>query len=50
MDVGEALAAYLCRRPRDESRALFLKVHAPAGAVSGDVVRGVVPPSGELLA
>jgi integrase/recombinase XerD len=42
VDVGEALAAYLSRRPRDESRALFLKVHAPAGAVSGDVVRGVV--------
>jgi integrase/recombinase XerD len=42
VDVGEALAAYLSRRPRDESRALFLKVHAPAGALSGDVVRGVV--------
>jgi site-specific recombinase XerD len=42
VDVGEALVAYLRRRGPSEGRALFLKVNAPAGPISGDVVRGVV--------
>ncbi len=29
VDVGEAIVSYLRRRPRCESRALFLRVHAP---------------------
>jgi len=40
--VGEALVSYLRRRGRDECRALFLKVHAPAGALRGNTVCGVV--------
>jgi integrase/recombinase XerD len=42
VDVGEALVWYLRRRGPSEGRALFVKVNAPAGPVSGDVVRGVV--------
>jgi integrase/recombinase XerD len=42
VDVGEALASYLRRRPRDESRALFLRVIAPAGPLRSSTVRGVV--------
>jgi integrase len=42
VDVGEALVAYLRRRGPDECRALFLKVHAPAGALVGNTVCGVV--------
>jgi integrase/recombinase XerD len=42
VDVGEALVSYLRRRGRGESRALFVKVNAPAGALDGDAVRGVV--------
>ncbi len=42
VDVGEALVAYLRRRGRHECRALFLKAHAPAGALRGNTVCGVV--------
>jgi integrase/recombinase XerD len=43
VDVGEALVSYLRRRGGgDGGRSVFLKVNAAAGAVSGDVVRGVV--------
>jgi site-specific recombinase XerD len=42
VDVGEALASYLRRRGRVESRALFVKVNAPVGRLDGDAVRGVV--------
>ena len=42
VDVGEALASYLQRRGRDECRAVFLKVHAPHGALNGHAVCGVV--------
>ena len=42
VDVGEALVSYLRRRPRAESRALFLRVLAPAGALSPSGVRRVV--------
>lgn len=42
VDVGEALASYLRHRPRDESRALFLRVIAPAGPLRSSTVRGVV--------
>jgi len=42
VDVGEALASYLRRRGRDECRAVFLKVHAPAGALNNHAVPGVV--------
>lgn len=41
-DVGEALVSYLRRRPRSESRAVFLKVIAPAGPLSGKAMWGVV--------
>lgn len=41
-DVGEALVSYLRHRPVSESRALFLKVLAPAGALSGHAIGGVV--------
>jgi site-specific recombinase XerD len=41
-DVGEAIVAYLRRRPRSESRGLFLRVVAPAGAIRGSAVSGIV--------
>lgn len=41
-DVGEAIVAYLRRRPQSESRALFLRVVAPAGAIRGSAVSGIV--------
>jgi site-specific recombinase XerD len=44
VDVGEALAGYLARRPSIDSRALFVHVRAPIRALSanaiGTVVRG----------
>jgi Site-specific recombinase XerD len=42
VDVGEALVSYLQRRGRDQSRALFVKVTAPAGPLANYAVRGVV--------
>lgn len=42
VDVGQALVAYLRRRPRSECRALFLKVIAPAGALRPGAVRRMV--------
>ena len=42
VDVGEAIVSYLRRRPRIEDRALFLRVLAPAGAVSSSGVSGIV--------
>jgi site-specific recombinase XerD len=44
IDVGEALASYLQRRPSnsDESRALFMKVLAPVGPMSRYAVGAVV--------
>ena len=41
-DVGEAIVWYLHRRPPTESRALFLRVVAPAGAIRSSAVSGVV--------
>jgi integrase len=41
-DLGEALVSYLRRRPAGGSRALFLKVIAPAGPMSGGAICGVV--------
>jgi integrase/recombinase XerD len=41
-DVGEAIVSYLRRRPGTESRALFLRVVAPAGAIRGSAVSGIV--------
>ena len=43
-DVGEALAAYLCHRPRCPSRRVFLRINAPRQGFSssvaiGDIVR-----------
>jgi integrase len=32
-DVGEAIVSYLRRRPRQQSRALFVRVIAPSGAL-----------------
>jgi len=40
--VGEAIVSYLRRRPRGESRALFLRVVAPSGAIRGSAVSGIV--------
>jgi integrase/recombinase XerD len=42
VDVGEAIVSYLRCRPRIDSRALFLRVLAPAGAISSGAVSGVV--------
>ena len=43
VDVGEALVAYLRRRPASsESRAVFLKVLAPAGPLDSLAVQAVV--------
>jgi integrase/recombinase XerD len=41
-DVGEAIVSYLRRRPKGESRALFLRVVAPVGAIRGSAVSGIV--------
>ena len=41
-DVGEAIVSYLRRRPRIDSRALFLRVAAPAGPIRGSAVSGIV--------
>ena len=44
VDVGEALASYLCRRPSDPEgcRALLMKVTAPVGPMSRYAVGAVV--------
>jgi site-specific recombinase XerD len=42
VDVGEALVSYFRRRPQSGSRALFLKVRAPAGPLTTGVVECVV--------
>jgi site-specific recombinase XerD len=42
VDVGEALVSYLRRRPRGESRALFLRVTAPRQALDRSTVGWVV--------
>ena len=43
VDVGDALAAYLCDgRPRVQSRALFLRVQAPIGAMGASNVTTIV--------
>jgi integrase/recombinase XerD len=43
VDVGEALAAYLSDgRPQVQSRALFLRVQAPIGAMSASNVTAIV--------
>jgi site-specific recombinase XerD len=42
VDVGEALVSYLQRRGPSESRAVFLRMHAPAGALTRIGVCGVV--------
>ena len=41
-DVGEALVSYLRRRPRVESRTLFLRAVAPSGALGRAAVSGIV--------
>jgi integrase/recombinase XerD len=42
VDVGEAIVAYLRRRPRCESRALFVAVNAPRTALAQGTVRWIV--------
>jgi len=42
VDVGEALVSYLRRRPRADSRALFLRVTAPRGALNRCTVSWIV--------
>jgi len=42
VDVGEAIVSYLRGRPRIDNRALFLRVLAPAGAISSGAVSGIV--------
>jgi integrase/recombinase XerD len=41
-DVGEAVVAYLRRRPRVRCRALFLRVRAPIAGLTSDGVQDVV--------
>jgi integrase/recombinase XerD len=41
-DVGEAIVSYLRRRPRVESRRLFLRMMAPIGPLTGDAIGGLV--------
>jgi integrase/recombinase XerD len=43
VDVGQALVSYLRRRPRTDSRAVFLRVYAPAGPLGVIGVKSVVP-------
>ena len=42
VDVGQALVSYLQRRGPSEFRAVFLRMHAPAGALTRIGVSGVV--------
>lgn len=42
VDVGQALAGYLRRRPHAECRALFLHVRAPVGALSANAIGAIV--------
>ncbi|MGO9973124.1 MAG: tyrosine-type recombinase/integrase [Solirubrobacteraceae bacterium] len=42
VDVGEAIVAYLCRRPRCECRALFLRVNAPLGGLDRSTIGSTV--------
>lgn len=42
VDVGEAIVAYLRRRPQVDSGALFLRVLAPAGAIRTSAVSAIV--------
>ncbi len=42
VDVGEALVAYLRRRPRTKCRTLFMKVRAPIAGLTPDGVEDVV--------
>ena len=42
VDVGQALVSYLKRRGSSEFRAVFLRMHAPAGALTRIGVCGVV--------
>lgn len=42
VDVGEAVVSYLRRRPRIDSRALFLRAHAPAGPLRPSGVLSIV--------
>ena len=42
VDVGQALVSYLQRRGASEFRAVFLRMHAPAGALTRMGVCGVV--------
>ncbi len=42
VDVGQALVSYLQRRGASEFRAVFLRMHAPAGALTRVGVCGVV--------
>jgi integrase/recombinase XerD len=42
VDAGEAIVSYLRRRPRVDSRALFLRVHAPAGPLRPSGVLSIV--------
>ena len=42
VDVGEAIVSYLRRRPRCESRALFLRMTAPRGGLNRGTVGWIV--------
>ena len=42
VDVGEALVSYLRRRPRCESRALFLRMTAPLGGLAPHTIGWIV--------
>jgi site-specific recombinase XerD len=42
VDVGEAIVAYLRRRPRCECRVLFLRVNAPLGGLNRSTIGSIV--------
>ena len=42
VDVGEALASYLRRRPRCESRALFVRMTAPLQGLAPHTISWIV--------
>ncbi len=42
VDVGEAIVSYLCRRPRCESRTLFLRITAPRQGLNRSTIGTIV--------
>ncbi len=42
VDVGEAVASYLCRRGRDQFPTVFVKAQAPPGPLTRSAVKAIV--------